>query len=81
VLRSLWRLDTRFVLPVCGRLVSPAWLEVGQFLGPSIERLHDEEPDLPALWQAAGIEDVREQRLSFGAGVVIWGERGGGRAT
>ena len=72
-LRSLWRLHTRIALPLCGRLVSPAWLEVGQFLGPSIERLHEEELDLSALWRAAGIEAVRERRLSFGAGVVMWG--------
>src|SRR5207248_488038 len=36
-LRELWRLYTRVGLPLLGRLASPAWLEVGRFLGPSIE--------------------------------------------
>ncbi len=74
-LRALWRLYTRTGLPLLGRLVSPAWLEVGRFLGPSIEELHEREPDLPALWRAAGMRDVRLSRLSFGAGLVISGVR------
>ena len=76
-LRALWRAHTRVGLPLVGRLVSPAWLEVGRFLGPSIDELHAREPDLAALWRAAGIDDVREQRMSFGAGLVMWGVRSG----
>jgi demethylmenaquinone methyltransferase/2-methoxy-6-polyprenyl-1,4-benzoquinol methylase len=72
-LRALWRAHTRVGLPLVGRLVSPAWLEVGRFLGPNIEELHAREPDLPALWRAAGIDDVRELHMSFGAGLVMWG--------
>jgi len=74
-LRALWRVHTRIGLPLIGRVVSAAWFEVGRFLGPSIEQLHAQEPDLPALWRAAGIEDVHEQRPSFGAGLVMWGVR------
>ena len=74
-LRALWRVHTRVGLPLVGRLVSPAWLEVGRFLGPNIEELHAREPDLPALWRAAGISDVRALRMSFGAGLVMWGVR------
>jgi demethylmenaquinone methyltransferase/2-methoxy-6-polyprenyl-1,4-benzoquinol methylase len=74
-LRALWRVHTRVGLPLLGRLVSSAWVEVGRFLGPSIEELHAREPDLPALWRAAGIRDVQEQRLSFGAGLVMSGIR------
>ena len=77
VLRALWRVHTRVGLPLLGRLVSGAWFEVGRFLGPSIEGLYTQEPDLPALWRAAGIDSVREQRLSFGAGLVMWGVRAG----
>jgi demethylmenaquinone methyltransferase/2-methoxy-6-polyprenyl-1,4-benzoquinol methylase len=73
--RALWRAHTRFGLPLVGRLVSPAWLEVGRFLGPSIEQLYADEPDLPALWHHAGIEQVHERRMSFGAGLVMWGVR------
>src|SRR5437764_399984 len=38
-LRAAWRVYTRVGLPALGRLVSPAWFEVGRFLGPSIEQL------------------------------------------
>jgi demethylmenaquinone methyltransferase/2-methoxy-6-polyprenyl-1,4-benzoquinol methylase len=79
-LRSLWRLHTRAGLPLLGRLVSPAWLEVGRFLGPSIERLHAEEGDLGGLWRAAGIGRVRTRAMSFGAGLLMWGVRDGGGA-
>ena len=76
-LRALWRLYTRVGLPALGRLVSSAWVDVGRFLGPNIGEFHAREPDLPALWQAAGIRDARELRPSFGAGLVMWGVRGG----
>jgi demethylmenaquinone methyltransferase/2-methoxy-6-polyprenyl-1,4-benzoquinol methylase len=76
-LRALWRVHTRVGLPLLGRLVSPAWVEVGRFLGPSIEELYAREPDMAALWRAAGIRDVRERRMSFGAGLVMWGVREG----
>jgi len=80
-LRVLWRAHTRVGLPLIGRLVSPAWFEVGRFLGPSIEELHAREPDLPALWRAAGIAQVQERRMSFGAGIVMSGvTRGDGAA-
>lgn len=76
-LRALWRVHTRIGLPVLGRLISSAWFDVGRFLGPSIEEFHARERELPTLWHAAGIGDVRELRLSFGAGLVMWGVRGG----
>jgi ubiquinone/menaquinone biosynthesis C-methylase UbiE len=77
-LRAAWRVHTRFGLPLAGRLVSPAWFEVGRFLGPNIEQLYADEPDLTALWRTAGIDDVRERRMSFGAGVVMSGTRNRG---
>jgi demethylmenaquinone methyltransferase/2-methoxy-6-polyprenyl-1,4-benzoquinol methylase len=80
-LRALWRVHTRVGLPLIGRLVSPAWFEVGRFLGPNIEELHAREPDLPALWRAAGIDRVLQRRMSFGAGLVMSGvKRGDGPA-
>jgi demethylmenaquinone methyltransferase / 2-methoxy-6-polyprenyl-1,4-benzoquinol methylase len=79
VLRALWRAHTRVGLPLLGRLVSPAWFEVGRFLGPNIEQLYAQEPDLGGLWRAAGIRDVRERRMSFGAGIMICGLRDGDR--
>jgi demethylmenaquinone methyltransferase/2-methoxy-6-polyprenyl-1,4-benzoquinol methylase len=73
--RSLWRLYTRAGLPLIGRLVSPAWLEVGRFLGPSIERFYADEPDLGGLWRQVGIDQVGERRMSFGAGLIMSGVR------
>jgi len=76
-LRAAWRLYTRTGLPLIGRAVSPAWFEVGRFLGPNIEELYAKEPDLAGLWTRSGIEDVQQRRLSFGAGLVMWGVRSG----
>ena len=75
--RTAWRAYTRVGLPLVGRTVSPAWEEVGRFLGPSIERLEREEPDLRGLWASAGIRNVRERRMSYGAGLLMWGTRDG----
>lgn len=76
-LRAAWRVHTRAGLPLLGRAVSPAWFEVGRFLGPNIEELYAREPDLNALWRRSGIEHVEQRRLSFGAGIVMWGVRNG----
>jgi demethylmenaquinone methyltransferase / 2-methoxy-6-polyprenyl-1,4-benzoquinol methylase len=76
-LRAAWRLHTRAGLPLVGRVVSPAWFEVGRFLGPNIEELYAQEPDLPGLWSRSGIANVEQRRLSFGAGLVMWGVRNG----
>jgi demethylmenaquinone methyltransferase/2-methoxy-6-polyprenyl-1,4-benzoquinol methylase len=80
-LKAAWRLYTRTGLPLLGRLASPSWVEVGRFLGPSIEHLHASEPDLSALWRSAGLRDVGQRRMSFGAGVVMWGLKDPDRAT
>ncbi len=77
VWRALWRLYVRVGLPLAGRLISPGWREVGDFLGPSIEDLWRRLPleRLLGLWRDAGLEDVRYRRLSLGGGIVIWGRR------
>jgi demethylmenaquinone methyltransferase / 2-methoxy-6-polyprenyl-1,4-benzoquinol methylase len=80
VLRGGWRVHTRVGLPLLGRLVSPAWYEVGRFLGPSIEEFHARVPELAQLWSSAGIRDVRMRRMSFGAGLVMWGIKDGNGA-
>jgi demethylmenaquinone methyltransferase/2-methoxy-6-polyprenyl-1,4-benzoquinol methylase len=76
-LRAAWRVHTRAGLPLIGRAVSPAWYEVGRFLGPNIEELYAREPDIAGLWRRSGIGAVQERRLSFGAGLVMWGVRNG----
>jgi demethylmenaquinone methyltransferase/2-methoxy-6-polyprenyl-1,4-benzoquinol methylase len=77
LLRALWRLYTRVGLPALGRLISRDWQEVGRFLGPSIEGLYERVPlpRLVALWEEAGLADVRVRRMSLGAGVVMTGVR------
>jgi demethylmenaquinone methyltransferase/2-methoxy-6-polyprenyl-1,4-benzoquinol methylase len=80
-LRALWRVYTRLGLPLLGRLLSSAWFEVGRFLGPNIEQFYAQTPDLPALWRSAGIEQVQLRRMSFGAGVVMWGVKSGDDAA
>ena len=75
--RSLWRVYTRGLMPVLGRLISRDWHEVGRFLGPSISDLYARLPldRQLELWRAAGIEGVEARVMSFGGGVVIWGNR------
>jgi demethylmenaquinone methyltransferase / 2-methoxy-6-polyprenyl-1,4-benzoquinol methylase len=76
--RSAWEAYVRLGLPAAGKLISPAWGEVGSFLGPSIQRFCERYP-LPALlelWRRAGISRPRARTLSLGGGVVIWGRRG-----
>jgi demethylmenaquinone methyltransferase/2-methoxy-6-polyprenyl-1,4-benzoquinol methylase len=72
--RPAWELYVRVGLPALGALVSPGWRRVGGFLGASIREFH-RRYDLPALWRAAGIDDVRSRRLSLGGGLVVWGRR------
>jgi demethylmenaquinone methyltransferase / 2-methoxy-6-polyprenyl-1,4-benzoquinol methylase len=74
VWRPLWELYVRVGLPLAGTVVSPAWRDVGRFLGPSIRGFH-EHVRLDELWRGAGIADVRVRELSVGGGVVVWGTR------
>jgi demethylmenaquinone methyltransferase/2-methoxy-6-polyprenyl-1,4-benzoquinol methylase len=77
VLRPLWELYVRIGLPLAGAVVSPGWLDVGRFLGPSVRDFYARwpEPRLLDLWREAGIEDVRARRLSLGGGIVLWGRK------
>jgi demethylmenaquinone methyltransferase/2-methoxy-6-polyprenyl-1,4-benzoquinol methylase len=76
--RPLWRAYVDAVLPTAGRIVSPGWHEVGDFLGGSIREFWRRYPlgRQVELWRAAGIDEVRYRRLSLGGGIVIWGRRG-----
>jgi demethylmenaquinone methyltransferase/2-methoxy-6-polyprenyl-1,4-benzoquinol methylase len=76
---ALWSVYTRVGLPLAGRAVSRDWAQVGRFLATSIPDFYAAHP-LEALrgdWEAAGISGVQMRRMSFGAGVVMWGERVG----
>jgi demethylmenaquinone methyltransferase / 2-methoxy-6-polyprenyl-1,4-benzoquinol methylase len=75
--RAAWELYVRIGLPAAGGLISPAWGHVGGFLSESIHRFYARLPleHQLRLWAAAGIEDIRVRRLSFGGGIVIRGRR------
>jgi demethylmenaquinone methyltransferase/2-methoxy-6-polyprenyl-1,4-benzoquinol methylase len=75
--RAAWELYVRVGLPGAGRLISPAWADVGDILGPSIRSFHAAWPPerLAQTWRDAGIEDVQARRLSLGGGLVMWGTR------
>jgi demethylmenaquinone methyltransferase/2-methoxy-6-polyprenyl-1,4-benzoquinol methylase len=77
VWRPFWELYVRVGLPAAGAVVSPAWREVGTFLGSSIRGFYKRRPldALLELWREAGVRDVRVRRLSLGGGVVVWGTR------
>jgi demethylmenaquinone methyltransferase / 2-methoxy-6-polyprenyl-1,4-benzoquinol methylase len=76
--RFAWGAYVRAGLPLLGRLASPAWGEVGSFLGPSIRAFWKTTPPerLRGIWEAAGIVDVQARLLSLGGGIVMWGKRG-----
>jgi demethylmenaquinone methyltransferase/2-methoxy-6-polyprenyl-1,4-benzoquinol methylase len=75
--RGLWELYVGGALPLAGRLISPGWREVGDFLGGSIRSFYERYPVERhfELWRDAGFEDVRVQHLSLGGGIVTWGRR------
>ncbi|MSP93611.1 MAG: methyltransferase domain-containing protein [Myxococcales bacterium] len=73
----LWWLYTRAVLPAAGTLLGSGWSAVGRFLGPSIDAFHRRYPDeaVDALWQSAGLSEVRHVRRSLGGGLIVWGRK------
>ena len=75
--RPAWELYVRVGLPLAGRVLSPAWGDVGAFLGGSVRDFYARLPleRQLELWREAGFEDVRARRMSLGGGVVVWGRR------
>jgi demethylmenaquinone methyltransferase/2-methoxy-6-polyprenyl-1,4-benzoquinol methylase len=75
--RPLWDVYVRAGLPLAGRVLRRGWAEVGEFLGPSIERFWTAYPleRQLELWEAAGLREVQARRLALGGGVVLWGRR------
>jgi demethylmenaquinone methyltransferase/2-methoxy-6-polyprenyl-1,4-benzoquinol methylase len=78
-LRWLWHLYTGLGLPLAGRLIAPAWHDVGRFLRPSIAKFCARYPptELAAAFERAGFADVRYRQMSLGGGIVLWGRRAG----
>jgi demethylmenaquinone methyltransferase/2-methoxy-6-polyprenyl-1,4-benzoquinol methylase len=76
--RFLWRMYTRIGLPVAGRLLSPSWAAVGDFLGPSIERFYSMHPQarLQSYWKAAGLDAATVRNMSLGGGTIMSATKG-----
>jgi demethylmenaquinone methyltransferase/2-methoxy-6-polyprenyl-1,4-benzoquinol methylase len=76
--RAAWELYTRVGLPLAGRLIAPAWHEVGRFLNGSIRRFAATHPPeaVAGLFAAAGGVDVGCRRLSLGGAALVFGWRG-----
>jgi demethylmenaquinone methyltransferase/2-methoxy-6-polyprenyl-1,4-benzoquinol methylase len=70
---GLWRLYTRLVMPLAGRLISRQWGDVNAFLGPSIERFYRAHPqrEVERYWREAGLADVRSRQMTLGGGIVM----------
>ncbi len=77
LVRAAWRAYVGVGLPTAGRLISPGWADVCDFLGDSIRDFWGTWPleRLLGAWRDAGVEDVESRSLTFGGGVVIWGRR------
>jgi demethylmenaquinone methyltransferase/2-methoxy-6-polyprenyl-1,4-benzoquinol methylase len=77
VWRPLWWLYTRAGLPLAGIVAGPGWTHVGRFLGPSIEQFHRRYPPgvLAAVWESAGLTDIRVTRRSLGGGLIMSARR------
>lgn len=75
--RLPWRVYTRLLLPLAGRLIGDGWGEVGGFLGPSIDRFHDRfaAAELAERWESAGLVEVRWRSMSLGGGLIMWGRK------
>lgn len=72
-----WRVVTGVVGPLAGRAMSPGWGHAMSYLRRSIPEFWARHPmaEVVDMHRAAGIEDLRVKRLTFGAAVVIWGTR------
>lgn len=72
-----WHAFTGVVAPLAGRAMSPGWGHAMSFLRTSIPEFWRAHPmsEVVDMHRAAGIEDLRVKRLTFGAAVVIWGVR------
>ena len=77
LLRAMWLLHTRLVMPTVARFLSNGWREVGSFLGPSISDFYREHSleSLAGMWSRAGVKNVEHKVLSLGGAVVTWGRK------
>lgn len=79
IARALWRFYTEWVMPPIALCLSPGWRYVGAFLGPSISNFYKSYPleRISEMWEEVGLINVQSKKLSFGGGVVMWGNKRG----
>ena len=77
LIRGLWLLHTRLVIPAGTRFISPGWRAVGSFLGPNISAFYREHTleHLIRMWTEAGMSNVQTRVLSLGGALVMWGRK------
>lgn len=77
VARMGWHVYTGVALPIAGRMMSPGWGQAMSFLRSSIPDFWRTHPlaEVVDMHRAAGLDELRVRRLTFGAAVVIWGVR------
>jgi len=77
LIRWLWLLYTRAVMPLASLPLSRGWRRVASFLGPSISGFYRRHGlnDVADMWRDAGVTDVDLQRLSLGGAIVMWGTK------
>ena len=74
---ALWLAHTRLALRLGTKFLSPAWREVGSFIGPSISAFYREHTleGLSQMWERAGVRNVQTSLRSLGSAVVMWGQK------
>ncbi|MFQ5873171.1 MAG: class I SAM-dependent methyltransferase [Dehalococcoidia bacterium] len=77
LVKGMWTIYTRWVLPLATRFVSEGWWYVGDFLWPSIVGFYHRYSmdDLLDMWREVGISDARARTMTFGGAVVMWGNK------
>ena len=75
-----WSVHALGVFPVATKVFGREWSHVGSFLPGSIVEWARDWPleRQVAMWEAAGIGDIKTRRMTFGTGVLIKGRKRGG---
>lgn len=75
-----WSVHALGVFPLATRAFGRDWAHVGAFLPHSIVEWANEWPleRQVAMWEAAGIREIKTRRMLFGTGVLIKGRKRGG---
>ncbi len=75
-----WSVHALGVFPIATKVFGREWADVGSFLPGSIVEWAREWPieRQVAMWEGAGIGEIKTRRMTFGTGVLIMGRKRGG---